>query len=1021
MLSARAFFAFMGIQQTGRGAVFMGENAHRERDAALYLQGKSKGLQGKSKGLMIARWVMAACASWAFAAGAWAGGPRFITGTSGYAQAGVPMAWYTSQPMYYTDPGQLSSGVSHAQSDAMVAAAAAVWNLPMANVTLAQGGELAEHVSGSNSYFNGTDFVFPNDVEAANYQAIQIAVIYDTDGSITDLLLGSGASGPLECRQNGVTESVDSFGTGGAIQHAVIVLNGLCVGSSPQQMTQMQYQLMRTFGRVLGLAWSQLNDNVFTGVATVTAAQMAVWPVMHPIDIVCGPYTYQCMQNPFTLRPDDVAALTALYPVASSTSGKIASGVNTASASGTVQFTTRQGMEVTNVTMVRWLLGTESGYEPYPILSSTTGYTFQQNGGNPVTGPEPDGENAGADAAADEGAWRMPYIPVGAGGANVYFGTETINPLYSGEYAVGPYQRPVVAMSGSPNYQSFHNVNQGASINFTMQQQNAAWNWCMYPDGTEANPVVPSSTGFWNELLCAADYTAWRTTGISANTSWTIEVTALDETGGATVQKLQPVIGVWNMSDPGGVPPTVASQTGVFNSFSPGMTQLQVPAVSSPSTVRIAIADQFGGGRPDFAYKARIFYAGSITPTTLGAGGGQITVAGTGFAPGNQVWINDVVAATVVGVTPTQIVATVPPMATAGAALNTAVDVLVYDPNTGAVTDMSPVLTYGQQTGNVIALVSSPAALETGYVAATPFAVRVYGPDGVTPAAGASVTFAVTGSGGGAAVATHCGSGTVCVVTTDGTGLAQTPLMGVAPGSVTVTGTAVSSGATVQATMVDANPVQTVTIGAAPQYLAAGAPGSWSVALTATQDGAPAVGAPVRWTTSAVGFALTPANGVTATNGAAAVSASVGAIASGSTNLITGCVWAGVCASWTVYGVAPTQWTLGVVSGGSQSVVLGAAQLGAVMLLVTDGAGHVLPGATVHLYQTAYAWEGVCATAGPCASAPVLAQSQSSAVSDGNGLVRVQPQVVAGVPQTLKIAASTGMNGFAAVALAVTP
>ena len=54
----------------------------------------------------------------------------------------------------------------------------------------------------------------------------------------------------------------------GTIQHAVIVLNGLCVGSDPNQLTQMQYQLTRVFGRVLGLAWSQLNDDVFTGTPT---------------------------------------------------------------------------------------------------------------------------------------------------------------------------------------------------------------------------------------------------------------------------------------------------------------------------------------------------------------------------------------------------------------------------------------------------------------------------------------------------------------------------------------------------------------------------------------------------------------------------------------------------------------------------------------------------------------------------------------------------------------------------------
>ena len=76
---------------------------------------------------------------------------------------------------------------------------------------------------------------------------------------------------------------------------------------------QLQYQLMRAFGRVLGLGWSQTNDNVFTGSPQPTSNQALHWPVMHPIDIICGPYTYQCMPQPFTLRPDDLSALAQLY------------------------------------------------------------------------------------------------------------------------------------------------------------------------------------------------------------------------------------------------------------------------------------------------------------------------------------------------------------------------------------------------------------------------------------------------------------------------------------------------------------------------------------------------------------------------------------------------------------------------------------------------------------------------------------------------------------------------------------
>ena len=213
---------------------------------------------------------------------------------------GQSEGWATSQLLYFTDPGSLASGLTHAQADAMVAAAAAVWNVPTSSLTLAQGGQLAEHVSSANTYLGNNGPVFPADVQVTNEAAIPVAVIYDTDGSVTDLLLGSGASDPVACRQNAVTESVDDIQPDGHIHHALLLLNGRCVGSAAEQLTQMQYQLTRAFGRVLGLAWSQLNDNVFTAATTVTADQETYWPLMHPLDVLCGPYSYQCMQNPFT-------------------------------------------------------------------------------------------------------------------------------------------------------------------------------------------------------------------------------------------------------------------------------------------------------------------------------------------------------------------------------------------------------------------------------------------------------------------------------------------------------------------------------------------------------------------------------------------------------------------------------------------------------------------------------------------------------------------------------------------------
>ena len=67
-------------------------------------------------------------------------------------QSGAPVVWYTNQPLYFTDPGDLSATVNHAAADALVAAAAEVWNVPTASLVLAKGGTLAEHVSGANSF-----------------------------------------------------------------------------------------------------------------------------------------------------------------------------------------------------------------------------------------------------------------------------------------------------------------------------------------------------------------------------------------------------------------------------------------------------------------------------------------------------------------------------------------------------------------------------------------------------------------------------------------------------------------------------------------------------------------------------------------------------------------------------------------------------------------------------------------------------------------------------------------------------
>lgn len=936
---------------------------------------------------------------------AWAGGPRFVAGTTFCCYAsGNWQGWYMS-PKYFTDPGDLAANVSHAQADAMVAAAAKLWNVPTAWITLSQGGTLAEHVSSANTYFDGTQVVFPSDVMAANYAAIQIAVIYDRDGSVTDTILGSGASSPSGCRQTGVTESVDSFASSGQILHAVIVLNGRCVGTTAQQLTQMQYQLTRVFGRVLGLAWSQVNDNVFTGATTPTAVQMQYWPLMHPMDIVCGPYTYLCEQNAFALRVDDLSALGLLYPVGSVGGGKTPTLANGAPMVGWVSFPNGQGMELANV-VVRLSPSVWGTWEAWQTVSGVSGILYQQNGGNAITGAETDSENVGTTFAGSEGRFNIGVIPMTAQWNGMSATTESINPLYWGEYSLGPYERPPVTISGPAQsaLEPFAAASQTYAEWITMSGAPASCG--AGGNGSPGAAVSVDASGWWKGVLCPTGFSSWWTAAVKANRTYTLETTALDETGAATLGKLQPVLGIWDGTGQIGVEGTP------MNSLALGMTQLQMPSGTTDDGLLLGIADLYGAGRPDFGYQARLLYADALSPSVLGPAGGQITITGMGFRAGNRVTVNGV-SATVVSTTANQIVAVAPTMTASGSTAGTAVDVAVVDATTNGSTVMQGALVYGGSGVDKISVVTAPAALETGVVASVPFEVKVVAADGVTAVKGASVQFAVAS---GSAV---MGCGSNCVVTTDANGLAQTTLAGGAAGTVVVSATELSGGATVKVTLKDSDPMRAVSIAGGPMYLAAGAGAQWTLTMTAMQDGAIAAGAPVSWSATGAGLSVSSVLGTTGVAGTATTVASEAAIASGSANVVIGCAWVTVCANWTVYGVDPSLWAVAVKSGGTQSVKAGTA-LGAVGLLVTDGAGHPVIGATVTVYQTVYAWEGTC-TAVRCASAPVLETSKVTAMSDMNGVVMVTPLEVAGQPQVVQIAASTGMAGFATATLSVQP
>jgi hypothetical protein len=974
-----------------------------------------------SLGIRFARTVrtmIAVAVCWfAGAATLWAGNPRWVTGFPYFTNENVPVVWYTNQPLYFTDPGDLSLSVNHAAADAIVAAAAGVWNVPTASLVLSHGGALDEHVSRANAFASESGVIFPADVQSGNYLAKQIAVIYDTDGSVTDLLLGNGASDPSGCRQNAVTESVDSIVPAGFIQHAVLVLNGLCTGPDPAMQTQIQYQLMRAFGRVLGLGWSQTNDNVFTGSPAPTFNQALNWPIMHPIDIVCGPYTYQCLPQPFTLRPDDLSMLASLYFIAQGQAppGKTDSLYDANLLSGQLQFPTGQGMQGVNTVGRRWEQSTgPSEEEGWYTVSSVTGSRFRRLQGNPVTGTDTSETGSmGSTESFFEGYYELTRIPMLPGGwQNVIVDTEPVNPLYTGQYAVGPYTANTVEPSGSDVPQLGTVLASYSQADMPLTTSNPASGCDTGGDGTEASPAAVAAGGWWTGLLCSNGHTAWSTFSVKGSRSYTIEVTAEDEQGFVSTAKAMPVIGIWNATEALGSLPGIAAAGEAFNGEASGMTTLTSQS-TQPNRLRIVVADQRGNGRPDFNYQARVLYADSLAPATLPAGGGTITISGMGFRTGNSVTVNGV-EATVLSWSATTIVATVPALHMLGSSTGLVADVEVDDLSTGGSTVMTQALTYGAPAPVLNLLTAPSGTVIVSQTASVPFAVQMLAADGVTPLAGQPIVFTATA---GTVQFGACGGGS-CTVTTNVSGVASTTVTPLTAGGIVLS--AVGSAGTQVASFTAVAQVRTASPQQASEYVAEGATVVWTPQLAVTDNAASTAGVLVNWQATSGPIVLSPGQTQASAQGIAETVATIGPLAAGAQAVASGCAWTMICANFTTYGVAAADLRLVVVTGANQ-IVSASSTLVPIVLVVTDTDAHPVAGAVVQIYQTVNAWEAACPDKGRCPIAPVYASSVSSITSDARGLITVTPQQVAGVAGVTNIAAATGTQGFISLALQEQP
>ena len=718
-----------------------------------------------------------------------AGGPKYIAGTGFFNSglAGQPITWAAGTITYYTDQGDLSPILQGATADAFIADAFSRWTaIPTAAVSAIRGGQLAENVSGANVILNGDQSItLPADIQPSA-TGTPVAVVYDFDGTVTDTLLGTGANS--DCLNDSTIGGPDAFTADGHFAHALVIVNGLCVQNSAQ-LPDMKYHLVRVFGAVFGLDWSQLNLNVITGSPPPTSDDLAGFPVMHASDsISCVPISL-CYANADQPKLDDQAALTRLYPVTSQNMGQfpgkqLASAV-TARIHGSVRFTDANGnpaqaMQGVNV-VARWIDPSSGQPSRRYAVSSVSGFAFSGNAGNPLTGSldalgQPLNRFGSTDATI-EGFYDLAGLVIPNGSTGQFQLTvEAVDPMHSVQ--VGPYAPYQVLPSGTAQPVTLI-LCAGADVQQDiLMQGSAVARTDLVGTNTFASPLPVPKNGLWAGDLSSYGEVDYLSLNARSGQTAVIDVTALDEGGQATDQKAQPLIGAWSISDPvGSLPPAVTSSP--FNVGNFAVTRLNAQFLSS-GQFRIGIGDLRGDGRPDYRYLARVLYADTLEPSRVGAGGGApIEIDGIGFQNGMTVSIGTA-KAPILSLNSNEIVVLAPSIADGTQSLT------ITDPASSAAVSLNNMLTLGAGPNDMIRLtqgINPPVAV--GGEAASAIRVAVTSADGSTPVGGATVQWSASN---GAAL-TACKGSSSCYVFSDESGKLETRVDVGAIGASTITAT----------------------------------------------------------------------------------------------------------------------------------------------------------------------------------------------------------------------------------------
>jgi hypothetical protein len=536
-----------------------------------------------------------------------AGGPLKVAGVSGFnaGTAGTPLTWPQGTVLYYTDQGDLSPVLPQAEANAFVADAFSRWtSVPTAALSATRAGQLAEDVNGGNVVFIDYGQInLPADIQPTAL-AKPIAIVYDQDGKVTDALLGQGAGGADMCSSNAVYGGPDSYSADAHLAHALVVLNGNCA-QTLAVLADFKYHLIRVLGRVLGLDWADLNNNVFTRRPFPVADDFLGFPVMHALDPPC-PGSTVCFTAGDELKMDDRAAVSSLYPVTGADVGNFPDKQvfrdHTARVRGSVYFRARNGgagqpMQGVKV-VARWIDPTTGLPSHRYSAASISGFLFRGNAGNPVTGFTDNGgqryDKFGSNDPALEGYFELAGLefPQGDTSAQYQVSVESLDPACADFAAVGPYRGGQVAPSGTATTITL-TLNQGDDVihDFLMAGSTLPSGGSA---GTFSAPGRVPVGGNWAGSLSPYGSVNYYSLAARADRTITVKATALNEAGKATETKVQPVIGIWPDTAGAGALPDVA--VSYFNSTDSGTTVLNARFLES-GNFKLGVADFRGDGR----------------------------------------------------------------------------------------------------------------------------------------------------------------------------------------------------------------------------------------------------------------------------------------------------------------------------------------------------------------------------------------------------------------------------------------